>query len=124
MDRLTNEKHINEGKGYYYIGSPSYDDIYEKLAQYEDLGVSPEDIKNNYYLPPCAIGDTMWCIKNQSGKMTAQSGIVNEMFYTTDMRLMIVVKYVGRGSYGDKIFSDRESCQKRADELNKEGKIC
>jgi hypothetical protein len=102
-----------------YVTKPSFESIYERLSQYEDTGLTPEEIKTNYYVPPCCIGDIMWCIRNQSGKWTAQSGIVNEMFYTSDMKLMIVVKYVGRGHYGDKIFSTLAECQAKADEMNR-----
>lgn len=69
---------------------------------------------------PCVIGDKMWCIRNQSGKLTAQQGTVSEMFFTKEMKLMIVVKYVGRGFYNDTIFATEISCKDRIAELNRE----
>ena len=71
---------------------------------------------------PCKIGDMMWCIKNQAGIYTAQQGIVSEIFFRSDMELIIVVKYVGRGVYGDKIFSTQKACKEKADYLNAKDK--
>ena len=67
---------------------------------------------------PCSIGDTMWCIREVKGVRTAQQGIVSEMFFRKDMKLMIVVKYVGRGIFHDTIFASRLGCEARIDYLN------
>lgn len=60
---------------------------------------------------PCKIGDTVWCIRNFHGHKNAQEGIVSEMLFTKEMKLQIVVKYVGRGIWGEKIFATREEAE-------------
>lgn len=53
--------------------------------------------KSRFVELPCKIGDTVWCIRNFHGHKHPQEGIVSEMLFTREMRLQIVVKYVGRG---------------------------
>lgn len=60
---------------------------------------------------PCKIGDTVWCIRNFHGHKHAQEGIVSEMLFTKAMKLQIVVKYVGRGQWGEKIFPTHEAAE-------------
>lgn len=60
---------------------------------------------------PCKIGDTVWCIRNFHGHKHAQEGIVSEMNFTKAMKLQIVVKYVGRGQWGEKIFPTQEEAE-------------
>lgn len=60
---------------------------------------------------PCNIGDTVWCIRNFHGHKHPQEGIVSEMNFTRDMKLQIVVKYVGCGHWGEKIFPTREEAE-------------
>ena len=57
---------------------------------------------------PCKIGDRVWCIRNYKGHKHPQDGIVSEMFFDDDMQLHIVVKYIGRGTWGKEIFATRE----------------
>lgn len=60
---------------------------------------------------PCKIGDTVWCIRNFHGHKHPQKGIVSEMFFTKDMKLQIVVKYVARGIWGKTVFLTREAAE-------------
>ena len=57
---------------------------------------------------PCEIGDSVWTIRNFKGVLHPQQGIVSEMFFTRDMHLQIVVKYVARGEWGKTIFATYE----------------
>ena len=59
---------------------------------------------------PCKIGDFVWAIRSFKGHKQPQRGIVSEMFFTNDMRLNIVVKYVARGEWGKTVFAtDKEA---------------
>lgn len=75
----------------------------DRLAEYENLGKSPEEIAG--LLPPCRIGDEVWCIRWYHDKLVPQCGKVSEISYTKDMSIIIKVKYVGLGSWGEKIFA-------------------
>lgn len=60
---------------------------------------------------PCKIGDTVYCIRNFKGQKRIKKGFVSEMFYRKDMELMIVVSYIGRGLYGEKVFNTMEEAE-------------
>ena len=53
---------------------------------------------------PCKIGDRVWAIRSYRGIKHPQEGIVSEMLFTNDMRIMIVVKNVARGIWGKTVF--------------------
>ena len=57
---------------------------------------------------PCKIGDRVWAIRNYCGHKHPQDGIVNEMYYTDNMRLVIHVKHIARGEWGKTVFATRE----------------
>lgn len=58
---------------------------------------------------PCAIGDEVYCIRTYNGHRShPQKGVVSEMYFTNDMRLLIVVRHIGRGFWGDRIFATEE----------------
>lgn len=61
---------------------------------------------------PCKIGDRVWAIRNYKGVRHPQESIVNEMFFTPDMRLIIVVKCIARGEWGETVFGTYEECQR------------
>ena len=61
---------------------------------------------------PCKIGNRVWAIRNFKGVKQPQDGIVSEMFFTNDMKLQIVVKYVARGEWGKTIFATRGDAEK------------
>jgi hypothetical protein len=78
-----------------------------KLGELEDL-----EEQGLLLQLPCKIGDTMWTIRCGRGcTKTAQQGIVSEMFFTNEMRLMIVVKYVARGEFGKTVFHTQEEAE-------------
>lgn len=61
---------------------------------------------------PCKIGNRVWAIRSYKGIKHPQEGIVSEMFFTDDMRLMIAVKNVARGVWGETVFcSYSEACK-------------
>lgn len=59
---------------------------------------------------PCKIGDFVWAIRSFNGHKHPQRGIVSDMYFTMDMKLQIVVKYVARGEWGKTVFAtDKEA---------------
>lgn len=60
---------------------------------------------------PCKIGDRVWAIRCFKGVKHPQDGIVSEMFFTKDMKLHIIVKYVARGEWGKTVFPTREAAE-------------
>lgn len=62
---------------------------------------------------PCKIGDPAWVIKNFGGVLIPKQGNVSEMFFTWDMRLMIVVKNQARGEWGKQVFATYEDAERR-----------
>lgn len=54
---------------------------------------------------PCKIGDFVWAIRSFNGHKHPQRGIVSDMYFTKDMKLQIVVKYVARGEWGKTVFA-------------------
>ena len=66
---------------------------------------------------PCKIGDFVWAIRSYKGIKHPQRGVVGEMFFTNNMKLMIVVKHVARGMWGEKIFATYEEAQAAIDSL-------
>ena len=76
-------------------------DTFEELADYL--------LKNNGTVLPCKIGDEVWCIRSYNGnKAHPQKGQVVGMYYADDMRLVIHVKNIGRGFWGDRVFATEE----------------
>ena len=57
---------------------------------------------------PVKIGDTAWVICNHKGNKKPKQGVVSEMYYTDDMSLCIVVKFVRRGTWGKEVFGTAE----------------
>ena len=79
------------------------DPSYETVAGYL--------LANGVIVPPCKIGDTMWAIRDFKGIKHPQEGIVSDMYFTKDMSLHIVVKYVARGEFGKTVFLTEEEAQ-------------
>lgn len=69
-------------------------------------------LKNNVMAIPCKIGDKVWVIRNHRGTKKPHSGPVSEMYFTSDMQLAIVVKGIGRGAWGVKIFPTQEAAER------------
>lgn len=76
--------------------------------------------KSRFVELPCKIGDTVWCIRNFHGHKHPQEGIVSEMLFTKEMKLLIRVKYVGCGHWGEKIFPTREAAEAAINKKEKE----
>lgn len=60
---------------------------------------------------PCRIGDVVYGIREYKGVPNVQKGFVSEMFFTKDMKLMIVIKYVCRGYWLDRVFPTYEAAE-------------
>lgn len=60
---------------------------------------------------PCKIGDYVWAIRNFHGHLHPQPGLVSDMFFTRNMELCIVVKYVARGAWGEVVFPTEEKAR-------------
>ena len=88
--------------------------IFEKLQRYEDL-----EEQGRLITLPCKIGDTVYGIRRWHGTKIAKAGTVSEMFYTQEGKLMIVVKYVCRGHWGEKIFRTLEGAEAALKEVDK-----
>lgn len=78
----------------------------EKLRNYEKA-----EENGMLKMLPCRIDDEMWAIRHYRGVFTVQKGFVSEMFFTKEMKLMIVVKHVARGVFGEKVFLTREAAE-------------
>ena len=80
-----------------------------------------EDKSQYFKMPPCKIGDFVWTIRSYKGIKHAQQGKITDMFFTKEMRLMIVVSHIARGSWGDKIFATEAEAEAKTNEMNKKG---
>lgn len=78
----------------------------EKLAHYEDLEEQGRLIEL-----PCKIGDTVYGIRRFHGDRIVKAGTVSEMFYNQNMKLVIVIKNLCRGGWGENIFGTREEAE-------------
>ena len=83
-----------------------YRKIINKLAHYEDLEEAGRLIEL-----PCKIGDTVYGIRRYSGVRKVLSGIVSEMYFSQKNRLIIVIKHIGRGYWGESIFGSFEEAE-------------
>lgn len=69
---------------------------------------------------PCKIGNTAYAIRDYKGVKKIQKSIISEMYYTKNMELMIVAKYVGRGKFGEKIFPTEQEAQAALEKMKGE----
>ena len=60
---------------------------------------------------PLKMGDEAWAIRNYKGITYAKKGFVNEMFFSKDMRLVIVVKNIARGEFGKTVFLTKKEAE-------------
>ena len=67
--------------------------------------------KSRFLELPCKIGQSAWMIRNYKGERHPQLGEISEMYFTPQMELVIVVKYVGRGIYGKNVFLCKEDAE-------------
>ena len=54
---------------------------------------------------PCKVGEQAWCLRNYRGTAHARCGIVSEVKYSDYCGINVVVFNVGRGKWGEKVFS-------------------
>lgn len=85
-----------------------------------ELMVQPLEIVDAMELP-CKIGDFVWAIRNFKGHKHPQRGIVSDMFFTRNMKLQIVVKYVARGEWGKTVFATEKEAQAAIGERKENG---
>ena len=78
---------------------------YYKLQHYEDL-----EEQGRMITLPCKIGDTVYGIRRYQDRIV-KSGTVSEMFYNQNMELIITIKNVCRGCWGENIFGTREEAE-------------
>lgn len=78
----------------------------EKLAYYEDLEEAGRLIEL-----PCKIGDAVYGIRRYHSERKVQSGVVSEMYFSQKNRLIIVIKNIGRGYWGESIFGSQEEAE-------------
>ena len=77
-----------------------------------------EIIRNGVIPFPCNIGDTVYAIRNHRGEKYPHKGVVSEMYFTSDMSLMIVVKNIARGQWGKEVFRTEEEAEKALEGIN------
>lgn len=77
-----------------------------KLAHYEDLEEAGRLIEL-----PCKIGDTVYGIRRYRDIRIVQSGIVSEMYFSQENRLIIVINHICRGYWGENIFGSFEEAK-------------
>lgn len=82
-----------------------------------DITCILEEVPTAFEVPPLKIGDTAWAIRTYKGVKYAQKGIVNEMLYNKDMKLVIVVKNIARGLFGEKVFATKEDAEQALAEM-------
>ena len=83
-----------------------YQKILDKLAHYEDLEEAGRLIEL-----PCKIGDAVYGIRRYHSERKVQSGVVSEMYFSQKNRLIIVIKHVCRGYWGENIFGSFEEAE-------------
>ncbi len=66
---------------------------------------------------PCRLGDHVWGISNRGGNLMVVSGIVNEMYFVDDMKLVIAIRYVCKGEWGKRIFPTYEEAKAALERL-------
>lgn len=80
----------------------------------EDLIYDLKNFPSAPFVPgslPCKIGNRAWTIRNYKGFRRPQEGIISEMCYAPDMRLVIVIKGVARGEWGKSVFATYAEAQ-------------
>ena len=62
-------------------------------------------------MPPCKIGDKVWALIQRNTGLAPHQGVVQEMYFTDDGRLGIVVKRCCRGEFGKKVFWTKKEAE-------------
>lgn len=105
-ERELAEHYKESGNEDGYKGKSKLVEFLEELKSYKKAEEN-EMLK----MLPCRIDDEMWAIRHYRGVLTVQKGFVSEMYFTKEMKLMIVVKHVARGVFGEKVFLTREEAE-------------
>ena len=82
-----------------------YEYAQKKLQHYEDL-----EKQGRLVELPCKIGDTVYGIRRYQDRIV-KSGTVSEMYFNQNMKLIIVIKNLCRGSWGENIFRTKEEAE-------------
>ena len=97
-----------------YSERPSYD--YPCDSCHSKHGSPPSHWKGVVPIPanmvelPCKIGDYVWAVRSYRGKKHPQRGFVSDMYFANDMSIIIVVKNIARGKWGETVFAtDKEA---------------
>ena len=71
---------------------------------------------------PCKMGDTAYGIRNIRGHLLPMEGIVSEIYFTNDMQLVVALKNVSRGVWGERIFPTCQDAEARIrEEMRRRG---
>ncbi len=79
----------------------------------DELRELRSQVKNAYQLP-CQIGDSVYAIRGWSGRQVVHRGEVSEMVFREGkdgMELVIAVRGICRGLWGEKIFGTKEDAE-------------
>lgn len=76
--------------------------------------------KSTFIEVPCKINDVVYGVKKYNGGWKVKKGIVNEMFFTKDMELVVVVFHMIRGRWGKTVFPTEAAAQQACQELEME----
>lgn len=60
--------------------------------------------KSTFIEVPCKIGQTAWIIRNFKGTIRPYAGTIDALNINKDMQLIVNVKYLGCGLWGEKVF--------------------
>ena len=75
-------------------------------------------IEHGVFVCPFKIGDIAWILRDYKGHYIPQQGIVSEIRFSDDMRLMVTIKHIGRGEFGKKVFTTFEEAKESLKEEN------
>ena len=101
-----------DSHGDVYVKHHDYISAAEKLAHYEDL-----EEQGRLITLPCKIGDTVYGIRRYQDRIV-KSGTVSEMYFNQNMKLVIVIKNLCRGSWGENIFGTKEEAEAALKEVD------
>lgn len=54
---------------------------------------------------PCRIGETVWGVSTYNKSQKVRLGVVSEMVFNSNMELIITVRGISRGRWGESVFS-------------------
>lgn len=69
-------------------------------------------LENDVIVPHCKVGDKVWAICNRGGVKRPQESIVSDMYFTKNMEIVIVARYVARGLWGKTVFLTKEEAER------------